>query len=42
MRRRFAPVARYTSIRTIIALASVMGWKLHQMVVKDHVPQWYD
>jgi len=25
----FAPVARYTSIRTIIAIASVMGWKLH-------------
>jgi hypothetical protein len=30
----FAPVARYTSIRTIIALASVLGWKLHQMDVK--------
>ena len=29
----FAPVARYTSIRTIIAIASVMGWKLHQMDV---------
>ena len=27
----FAPVARYTSIRTIIALASKMKWKLHQM-----------
>jgi hypothetical protein len=25
----FAPVARYTSIRTIIALASVLGWNLH-------------
>jgi hypothetical protein len=25
----FAPVARYTSIRTIISLASVLGWKLH-------------
>ena len=25
----FAPVARYTSIRTIIAIASIMGWKLH-------------
>ena len=25
----FAPVARYTSIRTIIALAASMGWKLH-------------
>jgi hypothetical protein len=30
----FAPVSRYTSIRTIIALASKMKWKLHQMDVK--------
>ena len=30
----FAPVARYSSIRVIISLASVMGWKLHQMDVK--------
>ena len=30
----FSPVSRYTSIRTIIALASVFGWKLHQMDVK--------
>jgi hypothetical protein len=30
----FAPVARYTSIRSIIALAASMGWKLHQMDVK--------
>ena len=30
----FAPVARYTSIRTILALASNMKWKLHQMGVK--------
>jgi hypothetical protein len=30
----FAPVARYTSIRTIIALAGKMKWKLHQMDVK--------
>jgi hypothetical protein len=29
----FAPVARYTSIRTIISLTSVLGWKLHQMDV---------
>jgi hypothetical protein len=28
-----APVARYTSIRSIIALATSMGWKLHQMDV---------
>jgi hypothetical protein len=27
-------VARYTSIRTIIALAAKMKWKLHQMDVK--------
>ena len=25
----FAPVARYTSIKLIIAIASAMGWKLH-------------
>ena len=30
----FAPVARYTSIRTIIALTAKMKWKLHQMDVK--------
>jgi hypothetical protein len=30
----FAPVATYTSIRTIIALAFVLCWKLHQMDVK--------
>ena len=30
----FAPVARYNSIRYIIYIASVMGWKLHQMDVK--------
>jgi hypothetical protein len=30
----FAPVARYTSIRIIISLASVFDWKLHQMDVK--------
>jgi hypothetical protein len=30
----FTPVSRYTSIRTIIALATKMKWKLHQMDVK--------
>jgi hypothetical protein len=30
----FSPVAQYTSIRTIIALATSMGWKLHQMDVR--------
>jgi hypothetical protein len=30
----FAPVAKYTCIRTVISLASVMKWKIHQMDVK--------
>jgi hypothetical protein len=30
----FAPVARYTIICTVISLAFVLGWKLHQMDVK--------
>jgi hypothetical protein len=30
----FAPIARYTSIKPIIALAAKMKWKLHQMDVK--------
>jgi hypothetical protein len=30
----FAPVARYTSIRTIIAIAVELGWRIHQMDVK--------
>jgi hypothetical protein len=30
----FAPVARYTSIRAVISLAAVLGWRLHQMDVK--------
>ena len=29
----FAPVARYTSIRAVISLAAVLGWRLHQMDV---------
>ena len=29
----FAPVARYTSIRSIVALAAIMKWKIHQMDV---------
>ena len=29
----FAPVARYTSIRSVLALAAVMKWKIHQMDV---------
>jgi hypothetical protein len=27
----FAPIARYTSIRSIIAIATEMGWRIHQM-----------
>ena len=30
----FAPVARYTSIRSVLALAALMKWKIHQMDVK--------
>ena len=30
----FAPVARYTTIRTIISLVAVFRWKLHHMDVK--------
>ena len=32
----FAPVAWYTSIRAIVALASMMKWDLHQMGVKTY------
>ena len=30
----FAPVARYSSIRSILALSAQMGWHVHQMDVK--------
>ena len=30
----FAPIARYTSIRSVLALVAVMKWKIHQMDVK--------
>ena len=30
----FGPVARYTSIRLVLALAVVIKWKVHQMDVK--------
>ena len=33
----FAPVARYTSIRTILASAFKMKWKLHQMDALQHI-----
>ena len=31
---KIAPVARYTTIRTIISLVAVFKWKLHRMDVK--------
>jgi len=31
----FSPVARYTTIHLIIALAALQGWNLHQMDVKN-------
>ena len=30
----FSPVARYTSIRSVLSLAAVMKWKIRQMDVK--------
>ena len=30
----FAPIARYSSIQTIISLADEMGWRVHQMDIK--------
>jgi hypothetical protein len=30
----FAPVAKYTSIRSIISIATEMDWRIHQMDVK--------
>lgn len=30
----FAPVARYTSVRAVLAIAAAKGWKIHQMDVK--------
>ena len=30
----FAPVAKYTSVRAILAIAASKGWKVHQMDVK--------
>ena len=30
----FAPVARYTSIRSVISLAAQLGWEIHQGDVK--------
>ena len=30
----FAPITRYSSIRSILALSAQMGWRIHQMDVK--------
>ena len=30
----FAPVAKYTSARVVIAIVAIKGWKIHQMDVK--------
>ena len=30
----FAPVAKYTSIRSVLSLVAVMKWKIHQIDVK--------
>ena len=30
----FAPIARYTSIRSVLSQATVMEWKIHKMDVK--------
>ena len=32
----FTPIARYTSIRSVLALDIVMKWKIHQMDVKTN------
>jgi hypothetical protein len=30
----FSPVARYSSVKVILAISAHMGWKVHQMDVK--------
>ena len=34
----FAPITRYSSIRSILALLVQMGWKIHQMDLKKTFP----
>jgi hypothetical protein len=34
LKETFAPVARYSLIRTVISLAIEMGWRVHQMDMK--------
>ena len=38
MKRHLLQEARYTSIRTIMELASMMKWDIHQMDVKTSLP----
>ena len=38
----FAPVARYTTIRSIIALVAMQGWSLHQMGCEDGFSAWFN
>ena len=41
----FSPIARYTSIRTIMAITAEMGWRIHQMDVKtaflNCISEWH-
>lgn len=30
----FAPIARHTTIHSLVSLATLMGWNIHQMDVK--------
>uniref|UniRef100_A0A2N9GN42 Reverse transcriptase Ty1/copia-type domain-containing protein n=1 Tax=Fagus sylvatica TaxID=28930 RepID=A0A2N9GN42_FAGSY len=36
----FAPVARLSSVRTLLAVVASRQWKLFQMDVKNVIPQW--
>ena len=38
----FAPVARYTSIRAIMALASMMKWGITPDGCEKNLPKWCD
>ena len=37
----FSPIARYLSIRSILAYSSQMGWKIHQMDVNTTFPNGF-
>jgi hypothetical protein len=36
----FTPVARYTSIRSIIAIAAEMGWSISSDGCEDYISEW--